>query len=305
MLIQPLHKIQVLKSRKKHKPGSIGYVITQNQCLSYNAWETAVLFTQFGKKGKPRLEIVKVVSDIVDYDALTKAALDILDVVGKLEGITPSASPYVRRDWLGTDNRTKIEPIPMGHKNLLDIPKAEFIAYIIAHSILLYKLEGAKNVNSVVIGPLLTNRVIDVSVDDQPRGMLGYSILGGLVRDQINKTKDYQSALNAYFSDQDNQTRCIENLRRHLATLQGAYKHYMRDNILRAEGMDHRISKVISYYEYEKHAKELKDIKDNDTAKNPWLHDKKYLRIEDRGAAKRSKAPRLSAKVTTSYGTNI
>lgn len=294
MLIRPLHKIQVLESKKRYKSDSTGYFISQKQVGTYNTWEAVILFTRFGKSGKPRLELTKVMFDMVDRNTISKSGLDILSVVGGPEGIV---SPF-------DSDITKIEPIMTDHKDLLDAPLDEFVAYIIAHSILLYKLECAIRAGPEIIitGPITSNAGINVPLVDQASNVVGHRILKGLARDVTKKTTDYRAVVIDYFSNTDNRIRCIESMRYHFAEAQNVYKRHMMDIMIRLENMDRKINNIVSYYE--KHTEELKNLKAN-WSRNPWaVNNTVYVRIEDRGK-KKDESIKFSIEGTKTITTRI
>ncbi len=212
---------------------------------------------------------------MLESHTISQFCLEILRGVCESEGLAHCFETNI-------NNRTKIEPIMTDHKNLLDAPLDEFIAYIVTHSILLYKLECPiiTTIAAITSGPILSNAIINMPLIDQASSRVGYCILRGLAKDALRKTTDYRTVLTAYFSNPDNRMRCIESMRYHFAEAQNAYKHHIRDIVVRFENMGRKINNLIAYYE--KHTEELKDLKTSWAGK-PWpLTNVVYIRLEDR-----------------------
>jgi hypothetical protein len=185
MILKPLQKIQVINSSKMCKGGSLGYFIAQEPASRYNTWNMSILFTRFGKAGKPRLYLMSVNTFMINYAALPKTDKTIIDTVKFYEDLEP-------RSYINTSvGDTLLEPIPVEHKNLLDLVNNEFTAYIIALSLFIRKLTNLTSVvklhhmPALVFGEFVNNGSNLASIDSS---RIGYYILHGLrLRDDERK----------------------------------------------------------------------------------------------------------------------
>lgn len=192
MILNPLQRIRVIESRKKCKAGSLGYLSSQESVGNYNGWDMCVVFTRFGKKGKPRIEPLVIRPRMIEYDNMSEANQNIVKAAGVYEGLDPFLYPDRRgvvRYKLGD---TKLEPVPMTVKDLLDLSDSEFTAYLIALSLFLYKITSHTRCNAVINAPLghVSKRTFerggfDINVSSPER--LGHYILYGMKYDVINK----------------------------------------------------------------------------------------------------------------------
>lgn len=183
MILKPLQRIQVIDSSKMCKGGSLGYFIAQGPVGRYNAWNMSILFTRFGKAGKPRLYPLPVNTRMINYDTLTKADKIIVNTVKFYDGLEPR--PHINKDGHQESNigTTLLKPISMEHKNLLDFPDNEFTAYVIALSIFIRKLTSRTSITGLHRAPVLgfvefaNNGFNFASINSE---YIGYYILHGL-----------------------------------------------------------------------------------------------------------------------------
>jgi len=276
MILQPLQKIRVVKSTKKCKPGSLGYAIFQEKINGYNMWGIDVLFTRFGKKGKPRLELMSVSQYIVNPASLKKAEAEIIEVVKVDEGLYPRAilpgtsrSYRQKHEWMIGTLDTEIELDSYPNKYLVDLPIHEFIAYVMAHSLLLYNFLNGGSILTTVLGGSLS-QASEAPMQDYPNDCMGYYILAGLKQDTRNKTHDYATRIENYFLSMDNRMEWIIKLRKNLAMIRTAYARHTRHKNSTVTDEKHRIDETVKYYL--NHKREFKDlIKLNEERKeNPW-----------------------------------
>lgn len=148
MILKPLQRIQIIDSNKMCKAGSLGYFIAQESVGRYSAWHMSILFTRFGKAGKPRIYPLPINTLMVDYSIYNKADRNIIDIVKFYDGIEPKSNV--------DKGITLLEPIAMEHKNLLDISDNEFTAYIIALSMFIRKLVHHTAINGLHRMPKLS-----------------------------------------------------------------------------------------------------------------------------------------------------
>jgi len=293
MIFQPLQKIRVVESTKKCKPGSLGYAVFQEQIGSYNMWSLDILFTRFGKKGKPRLELMKLSQHIVDIYSMDKAVVDILEAVKVDEGLYPR---YTSRSYaaLALDMiDTKIDQCPIGVKDIMDLPTHEFISYIVAHSLLLHRfIHGSSTVAVTLTTGGVLETASDIPIRDYPNKYLGYYILAGLKKDTRNKTKKYATRIDDYFSDFNSRMECIVKMRKNLSMIQNAYTEYLVGLTLTAETEKDRIKELMKYYSIR--PKELANIlKLNEDIKNNPYTTITYSKI---GRATKKKTPARNAR---------
>lgn len=175
MILKPLQRIQIIDSNKMCKAGSLGYFIAQESVGRYSAWNMSILFTRFGKAGKPRLYPLPVNTFMVDYGIYNKADRSIIDIVKFYDSIEPRSNI--------DKGITLLKPIAMEHKNLLDLSDNEFTAYIIALSIFIRKLARPGSITSLHHMPRLSfGKFVDSGFDFASVNSehVGYYILYGL-----------------------------------------------------------------------------------------------------------------------------
>jgi len=154
MIINPLQRIIVTKSDRICRPGSLGYLMWLEPVYSYNAWSATIVFSRFGRSGKPRVGVLTVATKMFRYEEFSKQDQAILEVVKVAEGLEPRIDPYRGRRAVKTGG-TDFEATEPESKNLLKISDLEFLAYILAFSLYLrelslyeYELRKAKRQNA-------------------------------------------------------------------------------------------------------------------------------------------------------------
>lgn len=271
MLLRPLQRVRVLSSKKKYKPGSTGYFVSQSSLGNYNGWAAYVVFTRFGKKGKPRVEPALLNMRMVEYDTMKESDQKIMNIIGAYENIDPgqfsqySAGRRASSDELGS---TVLETIPRDYKDLRDLSDNEFTAYIVAFSMLIHQFAYSKNaktlMNRIVINK---NNFVSSGFDLVPirAGSLGYYILAGIKYDEakfrLHFELDSPRFSEAYKHQIDTPAKrynILTKLHRAFAMEKAPFNSYMNRSNKVFENMVSRIHDTISYYRNNK--KDLKDI---------------------------------------------
>ena len=278
MILRPLQKIQVVQSTKKCKPNSLGYFVAQDPVGDYNAWQMCIVFTRFGKKGKPRIEILPINLPMVDYNAMKPADRDILNAVHSYEGLEPRT--YTDRKGNSTNDTrdTVIEPIkPTGPKDLLRLPDNEFTAYIVAMSLFIYKLiyrQPARSLNVCPIHIKLTNfadNQFDLTTITPE--YFGYHILQGIAMDELLKKKQVEvregSSFEYVYNRQINSARkkrhLLDRLQRSIAMAKNELDKYNNIVQYKYNRINVNITDILKYYRHNK--KELANVKKQNESK--------------------------------------
>ena len=177
MVLKPFQRIQIIDSNKKCKAGSLGYFVSQSYMGRYNIWDMCVVFTRFGKKGKPRTEVVSIRTPVVNYANMEQSDKDIIDIVKFYDGLAP-------RPGLDDVDDTTIAPIAIEAKDVLELSDNEFTAYIMALSIFLYSIthnmsaDRLGDMHPVGRGQLFIDSRYDLGLVTP--GKLAYYIMFGL-----------------------------------------------------------------------------------------------------------------------------
>jgi len=256
MVIEPLTKIMVTGSSLRCKPGSLGYVVCQNQLMGYNLWDRAVLFSKIGKTGKDRLDMMCLSGTMIDYRSLkiTPKSVDILKNVTLAEGLHPrlhisDIGKKKPRHGYNIDH-TQFDILKGEHKSALNMPIWEFISYITAMSALVYILEHD------VVARTLANSTIGNPGDafyDFPDNIPSISLIWfffiyGLKLDRQQKNNDCESRWREFFESPEHRVIYITQIRQLLAMMSSRIRRD-RSTMRRAESSSRRnIKDVLSYY---------------------------------------------------------
>ena len=251
-----------MDSKKKCKAGSLGYFVSQSYAGRYNIWDMCAVFTRFGKKGKPRTELVSIRTPIINYANMKQSDKNIIDIVRFYDGLEP------RPDNSGVDDTT-IAPTAIEAKDILELSDNEFTAYIMALSLFLYSVTHNVPANRLsYMAPIGRGKMfIDSQFDLElviPE-KLAYHIMFGLQVDtQLNKYRGVRTTFATRYASQINTKRKKENilnkLQLSLAMAQVGIKKY---NARINEAFAHvsaLVDNTLKHYQH--HKKELGIIKD-------------------------------------------
>jgi len=291
MILNPLQRVQVLESTKKCKAGSIGYFVAQDPINSYNGWDMCIIFTRFGKKGKLRVEPVTIRPRMIDYSTMKESDQYILEIAGTYEGIEPRRYPDRRGRLIGKLGDTKLEPVPSDTKDLLNVSIEEFTAYIVAMSMLMYKLQCGRRVSGLNKNPSIKSRRFARSGFDLSTvspSVLGHYILFGISYDSKGykqsmfeeKGITFAEALAAQTDTLGKKRDLLNRLRKLTAMYKTTLANY-QVNLERAfQNNSARINEVIKHYRRSK--KEVKNLKEqNDKNQGYGWH--VYAKTSKRG----------------------
>jgi len=193
-------KIEVIKSSRQTKPGSIGYITSLNDLGQQNSLDVRVMFTRFGKSGKERLSVSKLRPPLIDIDSLpisenSKKDLEVLtNKVLMSKGIRYGVCD------------SKIKVIQEESKNLIDLDTWNFMAYISAISLFLsgYATQRIRGANVAAI-----DRVDEVKADT----------IGPLIYNMF-RTKAFHPRLKEYikyFDEAENRRIWLDELRKEMS----------------------------------------------------------------------------------------
>lgn len=266
MILKPLQKIRIIDSNKMCKAESLGYFVAQEAMGRYNAWNMSILFTRFGKAGKPRLYPLAVNSLMINYNDLNKTNKTILNIIKFYDVLEPRHNSH-REIEVGA---TLLEPIPMEHKNLLDLSDNEFTAYVVALSLFICKLTKRTSIISLHRIPALTfgNFAVDgfdfAAVSPE---YVGYYILYGLrLADDERKLglvggrgKLFDASYAERIGSRAGRKELLFKLHMSLAMSKNAFMSYNRRIFGCFNNIDTKINDLLKYYR--RNGKELDCIK--------------------------------------------
>lgn len=261
MVLKPLQRIQVIDSKKKCKAGSLGYFVSQSYAGRYNIWDMCAVFTRFGKKGKPRTELVSIKTPIINYANMKQSDKDIIDIVRFYDGLEP-------RPNNNSVDGTIIAPIAIEAKDILELSDNEFTAYIMALSLFLYSVTHNMSANRLsYVAPIGRGQLfIDSQYDlglATPEKLAYYIMFGLRIDTQLNKHRGVRTTFATSYAFQIDTKRKKENilnrLQLSLAMAQVGIKKY---NARINEAFTHVSALVDSTLKhYQCHKKELGIIK--------------------------------------------
>lgn len=228
MLIQPLQKIEVIDSGKQCKAGSIGYLAYARGISGYNLVEQDIVFTKFGKSGKPRTSLVKLRTPFIDIESLNFHE-DNRKSIEKIfqDYLMPHYGNENERDrkMRSIDSHTKAIPIEV--KNLIEFGIWEFMAYISALSIFIEMMEQ----RSAGLGHGRVIRRTDISntpVAETPLLLVGYYIAESFRNPDGRLDQKFDEYV-TYFSSTRNRKAWAEKLRKKLSLNRQAVVRYSKD----------------------------------------------------------------------------
>jgi hypothetical protein len=209
MIYKPLTKIRVLKSSRKCKPGSLGYIITQRRPMrSLNLLHTPVLFSRFGKRGKPRAELLEINIPFIETKDLSPRHQKIYQM-------------YRAMGNLEDDGRTKIDtlitPENLKVKNLLELENNDFIAYIAAASLFLNTVSPKHTNLSWALGIYGRQRNADISRNSLEN--IGLFIATAAERDRRYRSNDSQESIKRFFRHNAQKIQVISAIRKRISEL--------------------------------------------------------------------------------------
>lgn len=274
-MIKPSQRIQIIESNKKCKPGSIGYFIKGAPVYGYNGWEAAAVFTRFGKKGKPRVDLVEFAMPVVDYNELDEESRGIVNIIKYAEQLEPRISisdvgrKYKR--YTPETGGTKLKAINHEAKNLLEMDPLEFLAYVAATSITLYSSRISRDSLDIhkPYGVNISRFVNDgFPIGDVPSDVLGFYIVEGWKLDQKTKTDLCSNFFITYFSSSATRIPLCERMAKKSAILAPVMSQCEKRNERYHVELTDKISKLVMYYR--KNKKELAQIAKIESDISPW-----------------------------------
>jgi len=245
MILKPLQRIQVLASTKKCQAGSIGYFVSQDNIGNYNGWDMGVIFSRFGYKGKPRIDLVNIHPRMVEYDNMSERDQKIIRAVGAPKGL--DTRPYRGKNTLHLGD-TKLTTIPVESMDLLDLDDNEFTAYVVALSLFIYRHKYG-----VYVGALhRALRAVDEGRLDLTRtepSSIGHTIMKRI------KNPDFAVAYAGQISTKTKKRNLLNRLRKDASMLKNELlRHKLSIESKFARNVD-KIDTILRYYRT--HADEL------------------------------------------------
>lgn len=261
MILKPLQRIEVIESKKKWKPGSVGYFICQDHTAGYNGWDMAIVFTRFGKKGKCRVETAVISTLMIEYDQLNKSDRRIMEIVKFADSIEPRIHPAdigrANPKYSNTVGGTIINPIQIAYKDLLEIETWDFMAYITTLSLYINKLSFDKVVHRVALpAPVRLSEFVGSgsSINNLRPHDMGCYIIRGLDCDTKKKNKIFEGIFLSDFDNINNRRECLEKLLISLSAckdLDSLYKEFVKS---RYEAFQKVFNKTLKHYRRKKRA---------------------------------------------------
>lgn len=253
MILNPLQRIEVIKGARRVRTHSVGYFVAQNSAHPYNRWYICTVFTRIGKAGKPRVEPISALTRMIEYDTMDESDYNIIRDVAVREGLDSDRT-------LGDPNYIKVRPIPPISKDIVEISNNEFMAYIVALSMLIHKLVDGTSILNMTSYYLVGRHRTDFyrsrfNLSRPNPDELGYYILSGIQHDKIAAKRGRDGEGIKFSEAFAVQTDTIEKRRAILNRLRQSLcmtRNYMRDYEVKMEGdmsdIRTRINNVLRYY---------------------------------------------------------
>jgi len=244
-IIRPTEKIRVIESKKQCKTGSIGYLAYQQPMDMYNIYRSLIVFTKFGNKGKNRIEMIGITTEMVDINSM-KATPKQRESLK--ERITKSSIMPRHPDKYYTIN-SSIERVPMTSKSVIDLDIWNFFGYICSLSLFMKSLTGGDTRlplpgrDGPSIADVNRTRIIDVppiALANYIYLALNYSELAGVDAEEIS------SRYMDHFNNTRNRTKCMDKMYLLLSTLREGVLRYSTYIIEAHKNMTNRIKSIIA-----------------------------------------------------------
>lgn len=248
-IIRPTEKIEVIESKKQCKTGSAGYLVYQQPLDIYNMCRSLIVFTKFGNKGKNRIEVMDITTEMVDIASmkLTTKAREILKERITKGNIMPK---YV--DKFHTIN-SSIKKVPMLSKSIVDLDIWDFFGYICSLSLFMKSLTagaytrlGLLDRDNLSIAEVHQTRIIDVPPINLASFIylaLNCSKLAGV--DGVD-ARGLSSLYMDHFNSTHNRAACMDKMYLLLSTLREGVLRYSNYIIASHRDMSNRIKSVIA-----------------------------------------------------------
>lgn len=276
MIFNPLQKVEVVESNKKCRAGSTGYFICQDSIDDYNGWQVGVVFTRFGAKGKPRVEMMVFEMKMFEYDTFRKSDQNILNIVKEAEWIEPTNLAQVGygrgRGGLIKTGGVRLKALEPETKDLLSVSNMDFLAYISALSLHVYRLKYSTAVSILMhaITPNSFKRFADNGyhfgeIDPE---LIGCYMLEGIRQGIKNKSESYMDNLLVYVGNPEVRVLLLERLLRPFCMMSSTISRRKEVTESRYHAMRARIDDIILYYRASR--KRLKDVEKLIAEHRPW-----------------------------------
>ena len=199
-------KIEVVKSNKQTKPGSVGYIISIKDSGLWNTLDLKAMFTRFGRSGRSRFSVCSVAIPFIDIDSLP------------ISGSLKEKLKLLTNKYLTSKFRNKVDSIikvvPEKSKDLIELDVWSFVAYISAISIFLS--------NHNITPPINVNANIN-NLDEATVNGIGYLIY----RTYMTRNPKLQGYVE-YFNDDQNRRKWLDKLRREVSIYKEIIKRHLR-----------------------------------------------------------------------------
>ena len=249
-IIRPTERIEVIESKKQCKTGSTGYLAYQQPLDIYNICRSLIVFTKFGNKGKNRIEVIPLTTELVDINTmkLTTKAMATLKESIPISGIMPKYP-----DKYYTIN-SSIKKVPMLSKSIIDLDIWDFFGYICSLSLFIKSLstDGTKLPLPGRDG-LSTEEVLDIDIAAIPQ-----IALANFIYLALNCAKLSEAGINGerserlfslymdHFNDPHNRTVCMDKMYLLLSTFREGVLKYSNWIIKSHRDMNSRIKAAIA-----------------------------------------------------------
>jgi len=228
LLIQPLQKIEVIDSSKQCKAGSVGYLAYTLGINGHNLVEQDIVFTKFGKGGKPRVSLVKLRTPFIDIESLNfpqEHRKSIEKIVQ--DYLMPRYGNESGRDRGRRSIDSHIKIIPIETKNLTEFKIWEFTAYISALSMFIVTME--QRAAGLGRGGIIRRAdILNTSVAETPLLLTGYYITEAFRNPDGRLDQKFDEYM-TYFSNMRNREVWVERLRKQLSLNRQAVVQYSKD----------------------------------------------------------------------------
>ena len=238
-IIRPTERIEVIESKKQCKAGSTGYIAYQHPLDMYNICKSTTVFTKFGNKGKNRIEVIDITTELVNIESMKLTEKSKCRLKERMT--QNSIMPRYPDKYFNINS--SIKKISMPSKNVIDLDIWDFFGYVCSLSLFMKKIIGNnKGLGLPGKDGLCLEEAIRTSIIDLPP-----TALANFIYLALNNGAAYDKEKSLYlehFEDTNNRMLCMSNMYLLLSTLREGVLRYSNYMIRSHKDMSKRIKDV-------------------------------------------------------------